>query len=49
MLSSRGLEEVEDEGSLSFYPHLPLVALGLGKEVGDLLVVQFGHEVYHVD
>ena len=32
MLSSRGLEEVEDEGSLSFYLHLLLVALGLGAK-----------------
>ena len=32
MLSSRGLEEVEDEGCLSFYPHLLLVALGLGAK-----------------
>ena len=30
MLSSR--EEVEDEWSLSFYPHLLLVALGLGAK-----------------
>ena len=28
----RGLEEVEDEGSLSFYPHLLLVALRLGAK-----------------
>ena len=32
MLSSRVLEEVEDEGCLSFYPHLLLVALGLGAK-----------------
>ena len=32
MLSSRGLEEVEDEGSLSFYPHLLLVEFGLGAK-----------------
>ena len=28
----RGLEEVEDEGSLSFYPHLLLVEFGLGAK-----------------
>ena len=32
MLCSRGLEEVEDEGSLSFYPHLLLVEFGLGAK-----------------
>ena len=32
MLSSRGLEEVENEGCLSCYPHLLLVALGLGAK-----------------
>ena len=32
MLSRRVLEEVEDEGCLSFYPHLLLVALGLGAK-----------------
>ena len=32
MLSSRGLEEVEDEGSLSCYPHLLLVEFGLGAK-----------------
>ena len=28
----RGLEEVEDEGSLSCYPHLLLVEFGLGAK-----------------
>ena len=32
MLRSRGLEEVEDEGSLSCYPHLLLVEFGLGAK-----------------
>ena len=32
MLSSRGLEEVENEGCLSCYPHLLLVELGLGAK-----------------